>query len=59
MGGALSIPDEVKNMSTNKDAKFTVEVVYCSGWGYVSQYNYAEECLKVIYPNVVVNGSPT
>ena len=34
MGSKPTIPESVKQMSTKKDAEFSVHIVYCSGWGY-------------------------
>ena len=46
-------------ITTDKNAKFNVKVVYCGGWGYTGKFNQVKQVILNYYPNAHIEGEKT
>ncbi len=49
-----SVPKEINDLKTKKDAKFDVQINYCGSWGYYGMVRMATEAICGLYPSAKV-----
>ncbi len=50
-----SVPKEIADLKTKKDAKFNVQINYCGSWGYYGMVRMASETITGLYPSAKIN----